>query len=189
MHVVIRAYRPDDLAAVHAINQAAVPAVGEETAEALAHIASQACVALTVEVSAGDDPDGGDPDGGDPEVVAVAGEAPVIAGFTFVLPPRVDYSSLNYAWFGERYDEFIYLDRVAVSPEFQRQGIGRLLYDEVQRRGAEEWPTARVFALEVNLQPRNDASLAFHASLGFVEVGQREGDDDKLVSMQIKPLP
>lgn len=25
--------------------------------------------------------------------------------------------------------------------------------------------------------PRNDTSLAFHAELGFVEVGQREGDD------------
>jgi predicted GNAT superfamily acetyltransferase len=179
MHVVIRAYRPDDLAAVHAINQAAVPAVGEETAEALAHIASQSCVALTVEVEEDNDPAG----------ASEAGEGPVIAGFTFVLPPRADYDSLNYAWFGERYEEFLYLDRVAVSPEFQRQGIGRLIYEEVQRRGAQEWPTARVFALEVNLQPRNDASLAFHASLGFVEVGQREGDDHKVVSMQIKPLP
>ncbi len=178
MLVVIRSYRPDDLAAVHAINQAEVPAVGEVTAEALAQIASQSCVALTAEVTGGDDDDD-----------AAAGEAPVIAGFTFVLPPRVDYGSPNYAWFGERYDEFIYLDRVAVAPKFQRRGIGRLIYEEVQRRGAEEWPTARVLALEVNLAPRNDSSLAFHRSLGFVEVGQREGSDSKVVSMLIKPLP
>ena len=176
MHVVIRAYRPEDLEAVHAINQAEVPAVGEETAEALGRIASQSCVALTVEVDDGDDGD------------EAGGATPVIAGFTFVLPPRVDYGSLNYAWFGERYDEFIYLDRVAVVPEYQRRGIGRLIYEEVARRGAEEWPTARVLALEVNLEPRNDASLAFHQSLGFVEVGQRAGDDDKVVSMLIKPL-
>ncbi len=171
MDVVIRAYRPEDLAAVHAINQAEVPAVGEETAEALAHIAAQTCVALTVEVTEGDSP------------------SPVIAGFTFVLPPGADYGSLNYAWFGERYDEFIYLDRVAIAPEFQRHGIGRLIYEEVQRRGAEERPTARVLALEVNLEPRNEVSLAFHTALGFVEVGQREGDDNKVVSMLIKPLP
>lgn len=176
MHVVIRAFRPDDLAAVHALNEAEVPAVGGESAEALAHIASQSCVALTVEVTKGGDDDD-------------AGEDPVVAGFTFVLPPRVDYGSLNYAWFGERYDEFIYLDRVAVSPAFRRQGIGRLIYEEVGRRGAQEWPTARVLALEVNLEPRNDVSLAFHTSLGFVEVGQRTGDDDKVVSMLIKPLP
>jgi len=171
MDVVIREYRPEDLEAVHAINQAEVPAVGEETADALAHIASQCCVALTVEVADG------------------TGAVPAIAGFTFVLPPRADYSSLNYTWFGERYDEFIYLDRVAIAPAFQRRGIGRMVYDEVQRRGAEAWPTANVLALEVNLKPRNDTSLAFHASLGFVEVGRREGDDDKVVSMQIKPLP
>jgi predicted GNAT superfamily acetyltransferase len=181
MLVVIRAYRPDDLPTVHAINQAEVPAVGDETIEALAHIAEQSCLALTVEVTEdeGDDPE----DGG-----GVAGAGPVIAGFTFVLPPRVDYDSLNYAWFGERYEEFIYLDRVAIAPKFQRRGIGRMIYEEVQRRGAEEWPTARVLALEVNLEPRNEASLQFHAALGFIEVGQREGDDNKVVSMLIKPL-
>lgn len=171
MDVVIRTYHPDDLERVHAINQAEVPAVGEETAEALAHIAGECCVALTVEVTEDGDTDA------------------TIAGFTFVLPPGADYGSLNYEWFGERYDEFIYLDRVAIAPEFQRRGIGRMIYDEVQRRGAEARPAARVLALEVNLKPRNDSSLAFHASLGFMEVGQRAGDDNKLVSMQIKPLP
>ncbi len=172
MDIVIRTYRPDDLDAVYAINEAAVPAVGEETSDALAHIAAEACVALTVETD----------DDGD------AAAPPTIIGFTFVLPPGADYNSLNYAWFSERYDEFIYLDRVAIAPSHQRRGIGRMIYDEVERRGAQEWPTARVFALEVNLEPRNDQSLAFHAQLGFTEVGQRRGDDDKLVSMMVKAL-
>lgn len=182
MKVVIRAYRPGDLEAVHAINQAAVPAVGEETAEALEHVAGQCCVALTVEVSDIDDVESDAPSD------SHAGAAPTVAGFTFVLPPGADYGSPNYAWFGERYEDFIYLDRIAIAPSFQRRGIGRLVYEEVQRRGAEEWPTARVLALEVNLEPRNETSLEFHSSLGFIEVGQRQGDDGKLVSMQVKPL-
>ena len=40
----------------------------------------------------------------------------------------------------------------------------------------------------MNLRPRNDTSLAFHESLGFVEVGQRETDYGSLVSLQAKPL-
>jgi predicted GNAT superfamily acetyltransferase len=41
--------------------------------------------------------------------------------------------------------------------------------------------------LEVNLIPRNDASLAFHASRGYIELG-RLGDDEHLVSLMEKPL-
>ena len=40
-------------------------------------------------------------------------------------------------------------------------------------------------ALEVNLVPRNDASLAFHQRRGYVEVG-RIGDEEHLVSLMEK---
>jgi predicted GNAT superfamily acetyltransferase len=39
----------------------------------------------------------------------------------------------------------------------------------------------------VNLVPRNDASLAFHARRGYVEVG-RLGEDDHVVSLMEKSL-
>jgi predicted GNAT superfamily acetyltransferase len=42
-------------------------------------------------------------------------------------------------------------------------------------------------ALEVNLVPRNDVSLAFHDRRGYVEVG-RLGDDAHLVSLMEKRL-
>ena len=161
----LRAYRDDDLAAVHAINQAEVPAVGDETAEALAAIAASSVIALVAEA----------PDG----------EA---AGFCLVLPPGTDYASGNYRWFGERYDDFVYLDRVAIAPAFQRRGLGRAMYAEVERLAARRRPSAPWFALEVNLRPRNDTSLAFHESLGFDEVGTRETGYGALVSMQVKGL-
>jgi predicted GNAT superfamily acetyltransferase len=41
--------------------------------------------------------------------------------------------------------------------------------------------------LEVNLVPRNEVSLAFHARRGYVEVG-RLGDEDHVVSLLEKPL-
>jgi hypothetical protein len=160
----LREYRSDDLVAVHAINQGEVPAVGDETVDALAHIASESEVALVAEI-----------DG-------------QVAGFCLVLSPGADYGSLNYAWFSERYDDFVYLDRVAIPPPFQRRGIGRALYAEVERLAAVRRPSARHFALEVNLRPRNDRSLAFHAGLGFIEVGQRETDHGALVSLMSKPI-
>lgn len=160
----LRSFRADDLAHVHAINQAEVPAVGDETAEALGQIAAKSTMAIVADVD------------GD------------IAGFCLVLGPGAGYSSLNYMWFAERYDDFIYLDRVAIAPTFQRRGIGRAMYAEVERLAAIEQHGSTDFLLEVNLKPRNDSSLAFHAGLGFVEVGQRESDDGKVVSMMAKSL-
>jgi predicted GNAT superfamily acetyltransferase len=162
--MLIRDYTPGDLAVVHAINQAEVPAVGDETLDGLGRIADLSSIALVVEID---------------------GE---IAGFCLVLEPGTEYGSGNYAWFGERFDDFVYLDRVAIAPQFQRRGIGRALYTEVERLAGERCPGARQFTLEVNLRPRNDTSLAFHADLGFVEVGQRETSYGALVSLMSKPI-
>jgi len=52
----------------------------------------------------------------------------------------------------------------------------------------EQATTAAWFCLEVNVRPRNDASLAFHHALGFVQVGEQETDYGALVSMQAKRL-
>ncbi|MFP5489161.1 MAG: GNAT family N-acetyltransferase [Acidimicrobiia bacterium] len=168
----LRPYRPEDLATIHAINQAEVPAVGDETVEALGHIAEESVIAVVAEADhAGNDDAAG-----------------AIAGFCLVLAPGADYDSGNYLWFSERYDDFVYLDRIAIAPAFQRRGLGRAMYAEVERLAGEHRPTANQFTLEVNLRPRNDTSLAFHGALGFVEVGQRETEYGALVSLMAKPL-
>ena len=162
----LREYRPDDLDVVHAINEGEVPAVGAESIDDLGHIADESLIAL----------------------VAVDEETGEIGGFCMVLAPGADYHSGNYAWFSERYDDFVYLDRVAIPPRFQRRGLGRAMYAEVERLAGQRRPSATEFTLEVNLRPRNDRSLAFHAALGFVEVGQRETEYGALVSLMAKPL-
>jgi hypothetical protein len=121
-------------------------------------------------------------------IALVAAVDDTVAGFCFVLAPGADYGSMNYRWFSDRYDDFVYLDRIAIAPVFQRRGIGRALYAEVEHLAAHRRPTAGTFALEVNLRPRNDQSLAFHADLGFVEVGQRETGYGVVVSMMTKSL-
>lgn len=164
MTVTVRPYTNDDLAAIHAINQAEVPAVGSVTPERMAHIAAESAIAL----------------------VAVDADRPV--GFALVLGPGADYDSDNYAWFAERYADFLYLDRVAVAPTHRRRGVGRALYDAVAAAAPDARPTATDWLLEVNLRPRNDTSLAFHAAMGFTEVGQHESRAGYLVAMLARPL-
>jgi predicted GNAT superfamily acetyltransferase len=100
-----------------------------------------------------------------------------------VLLPGADYGSPNYEFFCERLDNFVYLDRVAVTENFQGIGIGAALYREVEMRTDAEW-----FALEVNTKPRNEGSLRFHAREGFVEMEELETRPGKMVSLMVKKL-
>lgn len=72
---------------------------------------------------------------------------------------------------------------MAVAADYRGRGIGSHLYEEVERRTRAAW-----FTLEVNLRPRNDGSLRFHARKGLVEVGQLDTDYGALVSMMAKTL-
>lgn len=157
--MLIRDIVPTDLSIIHAINEAGTPGVHTELPDALAAITRLSCIALVAEI-----------DGN-------------LAGFCQVLPPGTGYKSLNYGWFSARYDDFVYLDRVAVAPAYRGRGVGSRLYQEVEARTKATW-----FTLEVNLRPRNDGSLRFHAERGFVEVGQQETDYGALVSLMAKRL-
>ena len=97
------------------------------------------------------------------------------------------YASLNYTWFSRTYDHFVYLDRIAVAPEFRRYGIGRAFYEALI---VEFTGRAPVLTCEVNVRPRNETSLRFHHSIGFREVGRQDTDAGaKTVSLLELVLP
>jgi predicted GNAT superfamily acetyltransferase len=160
---VIRPIEPSDLDRILAINEANTPEVGSVEAERLRFIVGESPIALAVEV-----------DG-------------TIAGFCLVLPPDSEYDSVNYRWFTERYDDFMYLDRVAFAAPHRGRGLGTLLYAEVDRVMAELGEAGHL-ALEVNVDPPNEGSLRFHERLGFVEVGQQDTPYGIRVSMQMRPV-
>ncbi len=116
---------------------------------------------------------------------AVAWADGAVAGFLMALRPGEDYPSLNYRWFSDRYASFVYIDRIVVAPQFNGLGIGRALYADVERsaRGV-----APILTCEVNLDPPNPGSVAFHGKLGFKEVGQLVADEGKLVSLMVKTV-
>ena len=161
--MLIRPFVESDIAVVTALNNANVPELSELDEAGTQHLAALADAALVAEV-----------DG-------------AFAGFCWVLTPGQPYGSLNYAWFSQAYDDFAYLDRIAVEPAFRRFGIGRAFYTALVERYTGRH--ARI-TCEVNIRPMNERSLAFHQALGFREVGQQDTDGGtKSVSLLSLELP
>jgi predicted GNAT superfamily acetyltransferase len=156
----IRELSATDLDACVELNNGSVPAVSEADRTKMSKLVDESLLSLVAEH--------------DGEIV----------GFCVNFGPGADYQSVNYRWFCDRYDDFVYLDRIVVAPEARSMGIGAALYAAVEQRIA---GTPWLFC-EVNLRPRNDGSLRFHARIGFVEVGQQETDYGILVSMLAKDL-
>lgn len=99
----------------------------------------------------------------------VAARIGSLEAFLLTFDQNADYDSPNFLWFRERYSRFVYVDRIVTAPAARGQGHARRLYLAlfVAARAAGH---ERVVC-EVNADPPNPASDAFHASLGFVEVG------------------
>ena len=148
----LRPYRDVDLPTLVDVNDGAYPAVPMTPAAELAGLIAMSSVRVVVEA-----------DG-------------VPTGFVLGMPPGLDYASENYVFFSARASElgrdFVYVDRIVLAPSLQGRGFGPQLYaavfDEARRVGAPE------VLCEVNVEPPNPGSLAFHTRLGFVELGRQE---------------
>ena len=79
------------------------------------------------------------------------------------------YDSPNFLWFRQRYPRFVYVDRIVTAASARGRGYAQQLYfdlfEQASRAGHER------VACEINLSPPNPGSDAFHAALGFAEVG------------------
>jgi uncharacterized protein len=114
-----------------------------------------------------------------------------VCGFLMAFREHSAYDSVNYRWFNQRYDQFVYIDRIVVNPAAHGLGIGRALYadlfDFAKQSGVE------TVVCEFDVDPPNPASEQFHAKLGFKEVGSQVATyagsaTGKQVSMQMKTL-
>lgn len=145
--IVVEPLGGDDLGSALVLNNAAVPHVNEIDADRLAELRSLSSLSVAARL-----------DGS-------------LVGFAIVMAPGVPYDSPNYRWFNERHDDVRYLDRIVVAPEVRRRGVGSALYSAVFDHARAEGCT--LVGCEVNLEPPNPDSQAFHRSLGFVEVGRQ----------------
>lgn len=90
--------------------------------------------------------------------------------FLISFDQNADYDSPNFLWFRENYPRFIYVDRVVVSEAVRGRGHARRLYEHLFDLALKAGHDTIV--CEVNSDPPNPASDAFHDRLGFREVGE-----------------
>jgi uncharacterized protein len=107
-----------------------------------------------------------------------------VAAFAIAYPPGTAYDSVNYRWHAERFDDFLYLDRIAVAARFRRRGLATALYDAIEEIAREHGR----MVCEIYSDPPNDVSIAFHTSRGYQEVGRQRLANGHEVVMMEKPL-
>ena len=156
----IRTLSLDDVEAMWAINEEGLPGTGQVSPRELAALLDLA----SYSIGAFDD-----------------GE---MLGFVICLPPATAYGSLNYAWFNQRYDAFLYVDRIAVAPANRNQGVGSALYENVVSVARDR---SVPVAAEVNLEPPNPGSVRFHHRFDFNEVGTLD-HGTKAVTMFLRDI-
>lgn len=93
-----------------------------------------------------------------------------VDAFIIAFDQDADYDSPNFVWFRERYGRFVYVDRVVTAPAARGRGLAKALYLDLfaaaRAAGHER------IVCEVNADPPNPASDAFHEAMGFAAVGQ-----------------
>jgi predicted GNAT superfamily acetyltransferase len=144
------------------INESGLPHVNRISADDLARFAAQSCY------------------------FRIAREGERLAAFLLAFSEQASYDSPNFLWFRNRYPRFVYIDRIVVDPTLRRSGIGRFFYADLERVASAHAPD---LTCEVNLDPPNPGSFAFHERCGFCEVGRQHTDSGaKLVCLMSKDL-
>jgi len=156
----IRDVQDGDLAGVLQLNEAVVPAVNSIDIGQLRWFAAHAAY------------------------FRVAVRGPELGAFLIGLRPGTEYASPNYRWFCERYDDFGYIDRVAVAAKARRHGLATRLYRDFESSLPR---SAGRLTCEVNIEPPNESSMRFHEGYGFRRIGsQRVDNGHKRVAMMAR---
>jgi len=109
------------------------------------------------------------------------------AAFLIAFDQRAAYDSVNFLWFRERLPRFVYVDRIVVSADHRGAGLARSMYEDLFERARGSGHDTVV--CEVNAEPPNPVSDAFHARMGFAETGSAVlSDNDKTVRYFAKHL-
>lgn len=80
------------------------------------------------------------------------------------------YDNANFNWFRARYARFVYVDRIVVSESHRGKGVAEQMYGKLFEQALGDGHDRVV--CEVNFDPPNPGSDAFHAKMGFAEVGR-----------------
>jgi hypothetical protein len=159
---LIRAARPEDRAAIEAINAEGQPGVNPfEPGEV------ERCIARAT-------------------LFRVAEREGAVCGYLLAFGAGFAAIGDEYVWFSARHPAFLYVDQIAVARSAWRAGVGAALYADLEREARARG--VPVLACEANLEPPNPRSLAFHEAVGFREVGRLRVSDGRFVALLERAL-
>ncbi|KQZ12451.1 GNAT family acetyltransferase [Mesorhizobium sp. Root552] len=92
-----------------------------------------------------------------------------VEAFIMTFDQDASYDSPNFLWLKQRYPRFVYVDRVVVDEAARGRGHARRFYEDLFEQAKRAGHG--VVTCEVNADPPNPASDAFHTRLGFHEIG------------------
>lgn len=99
-------------------------------------------------------------------------------GLLIALSSDASYDNENFRWLKVRFNQFIYVDRIVV--EVSGKGYAGALYRDLFE-AARKAGHKRVVC-EINVNPPNPGSVAFHQHLGFREIGRQTLSNGKTVA-------
>jgi uncharacterized protein len=97
-----------------------------------------------------------------------------LLAFLLSLDQDADHDGTNFRWFCDRYERFVYVDRIVVAGAARGRGLASALYEDLIGQCRRDGYTRLV--CEVNSTPPNPHSDAFHAAFGFQTVGEASID-------------
>jgi predicted GNAT superfamily acetyltransferase len=107
-----------------------------------------------------------------------------LATFLVAVSHDSGYESEYFEWFVQRYERFLYIDRVIVAAWARRKRFAWHLFEDVASFAQRE---QYLLASDVYSHPPNEPSLAFHRKFGFEQVGtQRIAGGTKVVAKFLK---
>ena len=148
MTITLRPLHAGDIPRIVALNDAAYPAVP------ITPTADMAALLATADFT-----------------LAAIDEAEALLGFVIGMRPGSSYESENYRYFESRGGDYLYIDRIVIDEASRGVGVGRMLYAAVFDLARSEGRLE--VTCEVNVEPPNPVSLAFHARMGFERVGEQ----------------
>lgn len=117
----------------------------------------------------------------------VVAQSQVVLGYALAFSRADAYDGEEFLVLRSLISEpFVYVDQVVVQGSLKGTGIGRRLYEALAQVGSSRGACS--LCCEVNTEPPNPSSLAFHRHMGFSAVGSLATKDGRNVELLQKHL-